>query len=80
MAIEQVPIAVGAAWLEGDGDLPAAVTIAFELGVLGRPLVELSAQRHAVSLNVRGKGEGDVDVDGLSGSFFGRIRFLRASW
>ena len=71
-AIKQVPVAVAAA-LEGDRCPPAAVTAAFKPDAVSPAVVELSAQRHALGLNVHGKGEGDVDGDGLSGWLDRRI-------
>src|SRR5450755_506057 len=69
-AVDQVPVAVTVAWLQGDGDPPGAVAVAVagELDVLGRPIVEVAAQRHALGLDVRGKSEGDLDGAGLDGA------------
>ncbi len=55
------------AWFEGDSGPPAAVAAALEPEVLGRPLVELAAQRYGAGLNFGGKNEGDVDGAGLGG-------------
>src|SRR5208283_2932790 len=61
LAVEQVPVAVAAVWLERNGDPPGAVVAAFQRGGLRRPVVEVSAQSHAVGVHVRRKSKGDVD-------------------
>src|SRR5436190_24370578 len=59
LAIQQVAVAVAAAWLERDGGPPGSIAAAFKLDILSRPVVELPDQRHGVGMDLRRKSKGD---------------------
>ena len=66
LTVDQVPVAVAAAWFQGNHGPPDIIVTPFKPDTLNRPLSELPAQHHARGLNVSGKGEGDIDEAGCA--------------